>query len=117
MGKLNNRQTIPAGGFAPSASGGLHNSSMGTTYPWTIIGVGPEDWAAFNCLTGFTGPARMFYDQAHEDLTMYEGLTPEELGMDVRQAIPLLPKCAECGHYFDDADGTVCQTCQDWTVQ
>jgi hypothetical protein len=104
MGKLNNRQTIPAGGFEPSPSGGLHNSSMGDMYPWAVIGIGDE-FAAFNALDGYVGPRCKTYDHALGHV--YECIhVDNDDGDDVVdpaecQAIPLRMRdaeyCDSCG--------------------
>lgn len=66
----------------PSQSGGLHATSMGSLYPWSVQprvvvcsgctlcdgAVTRIEWVAFNALTGYVGLRRDTYDQAEQDM-------------------------------------------------
>lgn len=60
-------ERVPAGGFTPSASGGLHASSVGEDYPWTVqprLNGSERLWVAFNAHTGYETAAYQEYFQA-----------------------------------------------------
>lgn len=66
---MTKKQSIPAGGFAGSRYGGLHASSTGGTYPWSVqprIYNGDLYWCAFNALTGRRVGYGGTYDKADD---------------------------------------------------
>lgn len=61
------KQLIPAGGFTGSDSGGLHASSVGKLYPWSVqprLVDRKVRWVAFNAHTGYTSATWLCYESA-----------------------------------------------------
>ncbi len=74
------KQTIPAGGFEASASGGLHASSKGETYPWTVQPRIRKYLAS--CGAGRWAPPVVYEDPHHYRVVWvaFNALTGEEIG-------------------------------------